>query len=670
MRKGDRRGIFLVSGAFGVFLLPSTNHKGENQVTKPALTRLFEPVRIGSMEIRNRIVMPPMGTCYCDEDGYVTERMKSYYASRSEGGCGLVIVEYTCIDSPEGENLAFTLRADADKFLPGLTELAAAIKKHGGRAAIQLHHVGREGKSKVTRMQPVSASPIRAPGHETPRELTVPEIKRIVARFAEGADRVKRAGFDGTEVHAASGYLIANFLSGASNKRTDEYGGSVENRARILVEILQAIRQRVGKSYPVWCRINGFEWGEKDGITMEEAAMIARMAEQAGADAIHVRDFAAASHMMLTITPPPGNLIPQAAVVKAAVKVPVIASGRIDPELGEKTLQEGKADLIAMGRWQIADPEIASKAQQGRLDEIRYCIACMRCGETVGEFNIPMVCSVNATLSKEWRRKIAPAKEKKKVVVVGGGPGGLEAARVAALRGHRVVLYERGSRLGGQLLAASVAPEKRDLQPLISYFEVQIKKLGVTVKLNTEATADLVKGEKPDVVVLATGVKPVVPPITGIEGKNVVNAAEVLTGKAQTAKQVVVLGGGMVGCEVAEVLADQGREVTIVEVLGRIGGEIMTLFRRPTLNRLVEKKVTMMPGAKCLEVTGQGVRVVAAECEQVVKCGTVVLATGARANKDLLQSVNGATVHLVGDRVQPRKILEAIEDGFVVGNRV
>ncbi|MDO8491795.1 MAG: FAD-dependent oxidoreductase [Dehalococcoidia bacterium] len=639
-------------------------------MTKPALTKLFEPVRIGTMEIRNRIVLPPMGTCYADEDGYVTERMKSYYASRAEGGCGLVILEYTCVDSPEGENLSYTLRIDDDRFIPGLTELAQAIKKHGARAALQLHHVGREGKSQVTRMQPVSASPLRAPGHETPRELSVPEIKRIVTRFADGAERARRAGFDGVEVHSASGYLLNNFLSAASNKRTDEYGGSLENRARILVEILHAIRQKVGNSYPVWCRINGLEWGETDGITIEEAARIAALAERAGADAIHVRDFAAASHMLLTISPPPGNLIPQAAAVKSAVKVPVIASGRIDPELAEKTLREGKADLIAMGRWQIADPEIAGKAAQGRLDEIRPCIACMRCGETVGEFNVPMLCSVNATLSKEWKRKIAPAREKKKVVIVGGGPGGLEAARVAALRGHQVVLYEKGARLGGQLLAASVAPEKHDILPYIKYLEGQMKKLGVTVKLNTEANADLIKRENPDAVVLASGVKPAVPPIPGIDGENVVTAADVLTGKAATGKRVVVLGGGMVGCEAAEVLAGQGKDVTIVEVLDKVGSEIMTLFRRPTLNRLKDRKVAMVTGAKCLEISTDGVRAVTRDGERLIQGESVVLATGARANRDLLQGLSGVTVHLVGDCIQPRKILEAVEDGFVVGNRL
>ncbi|MDO8491661.1 MAG: FAD-dependent oxidoreductase, partial [Dehalococcoidia bacterium] len=521
---------------------------------QPTYKKLFEPCRIGRMDIRNRIVMPPMNTNYGGEDCRVTQHMKDYYEARARGGAGLVIVEAVCVDFPEGTGVVHELNVSDDSCIAGLTELAEVIRKHGARAAIQLHHAGRDSESKITGLQPVAPSPIPMPGGgEMPREMSSGEIEEIVSRFARAAERVRKAGFDGVEIHGAADYLIAEFLSPAANKRADKYGGSLENRARLLRDVIKAVRDRVGADYPVWCRLNGMEYGVEGGLTREDCQEIARLAERAGADAIHLGMWGIGAHQMAAAFPSvPGALLSIAEGIKRVVTVPLVAVGRLTPEVAEQALHEGKADLTSMGRALIADPDLPNKVEQGRASDIVPCIACLRCGVRIRYEQKEMRCTVNPACGREEEYRIRPAETPKRVLVVGGGPAGMEAARVAALRGHQVTLCERSDRLGGQLHLAAIPPGKRPLiEPLASYLAAQMENNGIAVKLNTEVDQAMLRDAAPEVVVVAAGMTPFAPQILGIAAANVVLAEDVLTGKAQVGDRVVIIGGELVGCETA-----------------------------------------------------------------------------------------------------------------------
>ena len=632
---------------------------------------LFSPITIGRMEVKNRFVMAPMGTKHASEQGYVTDPLKDYFEARARGGTGLIIVEATLVH-PHGRGYEKLLEITDDTFIPGLRELVGVIQRHGAKAAVQLQHCGRLAKSKLSGRQPLAPSPIPALGGETPKELTIEEIKEIIGFFADAAARAKRAGFDGVEIHGAHGYLIDQFLSPSSNKRKDIYGGGVKNRARILIEILRAVRGAVGNDYPVWCRMNGKEYGTEEGTTLEEAKETARMAQEAGANAIHVSAYGPQTPQHLPpLSPVSGLLADLGQGIKAAVRVPVILVGRITPEAAERILGEGKADLVSVGKAFLADPEIPNKVASGNKEDIKPCILCMACRDDLFTSGVSIRCQVNPAVGREAEFKISPAKKAKKVLIVGGGPAGMEAARVAALRGHGVTLWEKGPRLGGQLNYAVVPPHKIGIEPLIQYFQTQMQKLKVKIELGKAATAMRIKEYQPEAVVLATGSVPIIP--EECQGKaTIVTALEVLGGQKTVREKVVVVGGGMVGCEVAEFLAKRYKDITILEMLQEIGSDIGPSIRANILKRIKSTGIKLEAGIKIMEITETGVRGLRKGQSEFFNAGTIVIAVGMKSERQLIGELEGVVpeIHLIGDCIEPRRIREAISDGYSAGLKI
>ncbi|MDP2954439.1 MAG: FAD-dependent oxidoreductase, partial [Chloroflexota bacterium] len=444
---------------------------------------------------------------------------------------------------------------------------------------------------------------------------------------------------------------------------------SLENRMRFLTEIIRSAQQKAGKDYVLMCRISGEEFME-GGMTLKETAPMAVAMERAGIQALDVQAGWHESPVPLVqMSVPRGAFVYVAEGIKKAVKIPVAAAYRIsDPLLAEQILVEGKADLIGMGRALIADPDLPNKAREGNIEDIRTCIACNHCLDQIFEEK-PVACAINAQTGHEAEYAIVPASKPKMVVVVGGGPAGLEAARVAALRGHRVTIMEQGEKLGGNLLVAAIPPHKEEIACFTSYLTAQVKKLGISVKLGTLVTAQAVLAQKPQAVIVAAGGSPLIPDIPGARGKNVVTAMDVLTGKAKTGQRVVMVGGGMVGCETAEVLAAQGKEITILEMLPRLGADIGASHRWVVTGRLRKANIKMEAGAKAEEITEKGVRATREGQSLFFEGDTVVLAVGMKANGGLAQELQGKVeeLHVIGDCTQPRRITQAVEEGMKAG---
>lgn len=704
-----------------------------------AYSVLLQPGRIGSLELRNRIVMAPMGSNFAEADGHCGERIQAYYEARARGGAAMLIMGVAAIAFPAGTAEPFQLGISRDDFIPGLAAVASRAHRHGAKIAIQLQHAGKTATRDLAEGRPIwvpsppprarttmmgaftaeeMATFVGALGRHKPqlRVMDHADIAQLIEWFAAAAARAQAAGFDGVELHAAHSYLLAGFLSPYYNHRDDEYGGPVENRARLLVETIQAVRRRVGADFPVWVRLDGEELRTEGGITVADTIATARLAEQAGAQAVSVSAYATITDGVAFTEAPlvhePGALIDYATAVRRTVGIPVIAAGRIEPERAAAGIERGEFDFVLMARKLLADPDLPRKLAEGRPGDVRPCIYCYACVSQIF-INQRVKCAVNPQLGHEFEWPLERAATPRRVLVVGGGPAGLEAARVAALRGHSVTLVERSQRLGGTLFFAGLAYAPNG--QLLDHLAAQVRALPIDLRLGTEASPALIAELRPDAIIVATGARRAAPPIPGAELSHVWSgdelsrlmtndrAEEIATRKLSLAqramfraggilkvtesaravqglsklwmplgRRVVVVGGGLVGLELAEFLIERGREVTVLEPGDKPGREL-SIVRRWRVLDAVERHARLQREARVTGITAnEVVWVDAAGGEQRTAADSVILALGAQTDDSVAQALEtcGVPVHRVGDCREAGYIEGAMRDGFNAGRLV
>lgn len=659
--------------------------------------KLFSSLEISGLEIRNRIVMPAFGLKYCGIDRKPNQRLIDFYLARAKGGCGLIVIGGVGIDL-EGSGLMLP-SIESDEFIPAWKKLADALRPHGARLFLQLFHAGRYQHSMLARGAKAvapSAVPSRYTSEE-PRALELEEIPELQDKFAAAAVRAKEAGIDGVEIIGSAGYLICQFLSPVTNLRADEYGGALENRTRFGREVIEKVRAAVGPDYPVGMRVagNDFVPGGNANAQLIEAY---RIFASAGVDLFNVT-----GGWHETLVPQLPSMVPRgayaylAANIRREIDVPVVASNRIvEPAQAEAILQDTLVDMVTIGRSQIADPEWANKARAGRATGIRPCVGCMQgCLDRLFSMR-DVECLCNPVAGHEGERQLSPAGEPKRVVVAGGGPAGLEAALTASRRGHEVVLLEKGDEIGGQLPLVAAPPGREEFGSLMRYYREAIAGSGVELRLRVEATPEMIKELKPDVVLVAAGSSQLVPAIPGVDRPEVVTAWDVLLRRAEVGRTVAVLGGGAVGVETAIAVAERGsvsgeglrfllkheaedyetlkrlatrgvREVTILEKLSKIGKDIGPTTKWVLLKELELLGVSTQVKAEVTAITDAGVEYMWGEEAQTLKVDTVVLALGSRPNEELVRALEEASIKCItmGDVKKPRKIMDAVHEGFL-----
>jgi 2,4-dienoyl-CoA reductase-like NADH-dependent reductase (Old Yellow Enzyme family)/NADPH-dependent glutamate synthase beta subunit-like oxidoreductase len=630
---------------------------------------LFQPFNIGKLALKNRLSVPPMGTGFAADGGGVSERLIRYHEMRAKGGFGLITVEVTAIDGESGLGSGHQLCLYDDKFIPGFKQLADTVHKYGAKLAVQLYHPGRSTFPHfLNGRQPVAPSEVPDPiMKQVPRALTVDEIKALVEKFAQGARRVIEAGCDAVELHGAHGYLISEFMSAYANKRTDEYGGSFENFLRFPLEIVKRCRELVGPDFPLFFRISADEVVPQ-GRTVAESIEMMKHLIAAGINAVDV-SIGVPESSYYTSAPPEmkeGFNADTSAKFKTALNIPVLVAGRINhPAVAQEIITSGKADIVHIGRQSLADPEWPNKVLQGREDDIVQCLSCNEgCIEGLAIWLRPSItCVQNLALGREEQYAKPVTDKPKRVMVVGGGPGGLEAARTSALRGHKVILFEKDGYLGGQTKLAAIPPSKEVYQEVAKSRIKAIRELGVDIRLGQKVTAETVKQIKPDVLIIATGSEPAILNIPGAGSHNVMTARKALLSD-EVGDTVLVIGGGLVGCETADHLASKGKKVAVVEMLKYTARDIGPAARFFLRKRLKEKQVSIMTQAKVKSIAEGFVTVeTPVGDEKIGPFDTIVMAAGATSVNDLQDQVKGLVpeVYVIGDAVKPGKILAAVE---------
>jgi 2,4-dienoyl-CoA reductase (NADPH2) len=659
--------------------------------------KLFSPITINGLTIPNRIVMPSMGLGYT-YDFSLNDRVKAFYRARALGGVGLMTIGPVAIDTQSMSPVMPGLFEDSQ--IPPFREIH---RISGTKIAIQLMHMGRNAIL-FTGEEAIAPSPI--PGkmnRQAPREMTRDDILRVIDHFARAAVRARQAGFDFVEIIGCTGYLISQFLSPLTNVRTDEYGGSLESRMRFGLDVIRSVRKAVGKDMPLGIRIAGNDFMD-GGNTNREAAVFAAEAEKAGVNAINVTGGWHETYIpQLTTTVPPGAFVYLARGIKESVSIPVFASNRLgNPDVAEKALRDGSCDMVCWGRPLIADPELPNKVRQKRLDEITPCIACNQgCFDQIMTGS-PICCVLNPMAGRENEFAITAAAQPKNIAVAGGGPAGMEFAVIAAARGHQVTLYESGDRLGGQVNLAKASPGKEEIGNIIKSLEQRMQKAGVQIRLNTPLDRETLNAVRPDVLVVATGAKPLEVSFPGIDKPHVVSAWDVLSEKVwDIGENVVIIGGSATGCETAHFVATLGmpdnetcaflmyhhaenedflnalmhktrRKITVIDMVDRLAANVGRTSRWVLVKSLKLSDVTMMPGTKLVEITDEAVVVQAGDERQAIPADTVILALGARSNNALAGEARelGIDTIVIGDAKAPRKITDAVFEGFESGLKV
>lgn len=677
------------------------------------MNKLFKEIYIGSLKLKNRITMSAMDLGFTS-DGTLNDKFIEFYKARAGGGVGLIAIG-GCYPEIRGRVWKSIIALDDDKYIPGLKKFADIIHKYDVKLAAQLLHGGRSAAMIFTKKQPVSASNIpHAFINEMPHSLTLSEIKEIIQSYVDATVRIKKASFDAVEIHGGMGYLINQFLSPAANKREDRYGGSVENRTNFAKEIVLAIKNEVGGAFPIIFRLSGDDF-IKDGLKIKESIEIAKILEKAGVDAFNISPgWHESPTPILIMSIPRSAYIFLAEAIKKNVNVPVIGSVRInDLAIAEDIINNGQADLVSLGRPLIADPDLPEKYKNKQYEDIRKCIACNQgCFDSLLNFR-SVRCIYNAQAGMEKEYEIRQTTRKKKVMVIGGGPAGMEAARVAALRGHHVSLYEKRNRLGGQLWYAYIPYGRGEIRNIIEYLETQIKKLEVKITLGKAVDEAVIELEKPDAIIVAIGAEPIVPPIPGIKREGVFLACDVLERRVNIGQDVVIIGGGTIGCEAALHIAKIGamppdvacfllkndvinkdeliehisrgpKNVTILEMKRKLGSGFGKSTRWVILKEIKEAGIKGLTNVKVLEIRGcEPEKRVAAKRSDAknriiyeidgkqasIDADTIVIATGYRPNNTFAKGLNGkySEVYFIGDCCKVETALDAIHEGFKVG---
>lgn len=626
------------------------------------MEKIFEPITIKKMTLKNRLIVSAMVTRMNNLDHTITGTFESYHLAKAKGGFGLIITEDYIINPMAGAYPNLPGLYD-DKFIAENEMFTTKIHAAGSKIVAQIYHAGRQSCSmSVNHVPPVAPSAIKSPLNAViPHELTIEEIKEIIRQFGEAAYRAKAAGFDGVEIHGGHGYLLHNFVSPFSNKRSDEYGGNTRNRARFSVEVVKEVRGQVGEDFPIFYRISSIE-PLTGGLGIEETKAIAMLLEEAGVDVMHCSQGSDVVNIVIPSSIANKALyIDNAAEMKKVLTIPVIGVGRIDdPLIAEEILCSGKADLVNMGRASIADPELPKKTMHGEHDDINHCIGCLQ-GCMFNGVSAAMTCMVNPSVGREDSCQIALAEMKKQVMVVGGGISGCEVALIAAQRGHHVTLYEQSNKLGGQWLAAVVPVGKTNFASFTAWQKKQLQKYGVTIILNTAVTADLICEKAPDVVVLATGSKPIIPSAFVTDHEKVVLANEALLGKVSVGQSILVIGGGLTGAETAVFFAAHGHKVILIEMTKDIAKDGALLPKIQLMQELKKNQVEIHLETRVLEVRENGVIIEEAdETKEITGIDTIILAVGVKSYNPLeaeLKDFSGE-IEVIGDA-------KAVKNGFL-----
>ena len=695
--------------------------------------KLLEPGNIGRVRTKNRIIKTASGTGMAEPGGIQGERIKGYYEALAKGGVGLIINEFTAVEHPRGARwpTGTEARIDDDRFIAGFSEVTKAVHKYGCPIFLQIFHSGpwyapneapenlgdRIGPSTYTPEEFREIGELVPENPVVPREMSLADIEEVIDSFAKAAVRGQKAGFDGVEINGSHHHLINCFCSRVWNRRHDAYGcDSLENRARFLCDIVREVKKRCGSDYAVTTLFNVIELGVANGTTLEEGRRFGQILQEAGSDALQPRmagygsfgiNFLQADKLMHPELPKAlmrkefdwsrkgrGFSLPLAAELKAIATVPVFLAGRLDAELGEELLREGKLDFIGMTRRLLADPEYPNKIAEGRLEDIVPCAACLYCMHSRSYEGKPVECRMNPSLGREKEFAVKPAAKKKKVLIAGGGPAGMEAAKDAAMKGHEVVLYEKERQLGGLMLLAAVVKdfESGYILDQIEYFKTQLSKTGVTIKLGKEVDSAAIAREKPDVIVLGVGGVANIPAIPGIDSAKVVDNSK-LHGMLKTAmrflgpksleqmsklwmpvgKRVVVMGGSIVGCQLAEFLVKRGKQVTIVEEAEKLGDGLLAEDPFRTFTWFKQKGVVMMPGVKYKEITDKGLVIATKDGKtETIEADSILTALPLMANLASSKAFEGKAkeIYVIGDCKQSGFMHNAIRDGATIGHSI